>query len=213
MVHYVFVAAPRLSKPWLFTWLALMTVVIVAAGVAVWRLGLPGLAVTGPIVAFATSIPAWFPRVFPDAATPGSGAVIQTDARAIRANSVGIGPTRLDSIHSPSDRSSMAPAQSEQKMDPTRSSSEQREVGSSRFADLVYALTKAIPDQARIIRVTDLAGLDRGMIEDGFIDASTRWYAALRHAVESGKEEALCREALRASPSKALRAAVTTYLG
>ena len=107
----------------------------------------------------------------------------------------------------------MTLVQNEQAMDLTRSSSEQREVGSSRFADLVYALTKAIPDQARIIRVIDLAGLDRGIIEEGFIDASTRWYAALRHSVESGKEEALCREALRASPSKALRAAVATYLG
>jgi hypothetical protein len=190
-----------------------MTVVIVVAGVAVWRSGLPGLAVTGPIVAFATSIPAWFPRVFPDAAARDPDDVIQPDAGANRAISADIAPPQLNPVHSPSNGSPIPPVQSEREMDLARSGPGQREVGSSRFADLVYALSKAIPDQARIIRAIDLAGLDRGIIEEGFIDASTRWYAALRHAVESDKEEALCREALRASPSKALRAAVAAYLG
>jgi hypothetical protein len=77
----------------------------------------------------------------------------------------------------------------------------------------VYGLAAAIPDQARIVRVTQLAGLDVGAIPDGFVDAPTRWHVALRHAVESGMEEALCREALRASPSKQLRALTAAYLG
>src|SRR5262249_26454944 len=154
-------------------------VVMAVAGVAVWQSGLPGLAVTGPIVAFSTSIPAWFPRVFPDAAAPDSDPVIQADTRANRTISANTAPARLSPVHSSSGKSSVTPRKSEQEMDLTRPGPEQREVGSSEFADLVYALSKAIPDQARIIRVVDLAGLDRGIIEDGFIDASTRWYAAL----------------------------------
>ena len=90
--------------------------------------------------------------------------------------------------------------------------SDQRAVGSEEFGNLVYALAAAIPDQARIIRVVQLAGLDIGAIPDGFVDAATRWHVALQHAVESGKEQALCREALRASPSKHLRTLTAAYL-
>lgn len=189
-----------------------MAVVVVVAVVAVWRSGLPGLAVTGPIVAFATSIPSWFPRVFPDAAALDSESAVRTDAGVSLGIPATVAPSQASPAHSPLQGLPMSSMPGEQKVNPPQSGPERREVGSSEFADLVYALAVAMPDQGRIIRVVDLAGLDRGIIDDGFVDASTRWYAALRHAVESGQEEALCREALRASPSKPLRAAVTAYL-
>ena len=88
----------------------------------------------------------------------------------------------------------------------------QRHPGSPQFSDLVYALGRALGTQASVYQVSELAGLNRGDLEDGFVNAPTRWYAALKVAVESGLEASLCREALRASHNRELRNAVTAYL-
>jgi len=203
-----------MSKPWLLTWLALMAVVVLVAVISILRSGLPGLAVAGPIVAFAGSIPAWFPRVFPDTAVPSpllpDPGRSTTAGPEVQAPSSAVAHAEPDTERSPSLYDS--PVASKGVEGHRDGAQGHREPGSTEFSDLVYALATALPDQARVIRVMDLAGLDRGIIEDGFVDASTRWHVALRHAVESGTEEALCREALRASPSRRLRAAIAAYL-
>jgi hypothetical protein len=214
-VHYIQVGTRRLSKPWLLTWLALMALVTSAAIIAVWRAGLPGLAITGPIVAFATSIPAWFPRVLPEIAVPDADSSGGGDSKAsfmTPSAATSVTSTQPESPHSTPREPHLTSLLDPQKTNTAALHYEQRRVGSAKFSDLVYALASAIPDQARIIRIMDLAGLDRGVIEDGFIDASTRWYTALRYAVETGQEEALCHQALRSSPSRALRVAVAAYL-
>jgi hypothetical protein len=84
--------------------------------------------------------------------------------------------------------------------------------GSSRFSDLVYALGRAIANPATICHISERAGLNCGDLESGFLTATERWHAALKLAAESGVEEELCNEAVRASANRRLHAAVAAYL-
>ena len=84
--------------------------------------------------------------------------------------------------------------------------------GSSRFSDLVYALGRAIANPAIICHISERAGLNCGDLESGFLTATERWHAALKLAAESGLEEELCNEAVRASANRMLHAAVAAYL-
>jgi hypothetical protein len=87
-----------------------------------------------------------------------------------------------------------------------------RSPGSPQFSDLVYALGRALSNQVTIYQICERAGMNRGDLEDGFVNAPARWHTALSLAVESGLEEELCREAVRASPNRALHAAVAAYI-
>jgi hypothetical protein len=88
-----------------------------------------------------------------------------------------------------------------------------REPGSSNFSNLVYSLSRAISNQATIYQIAERAGINRGDLEDGFVNATSRWHTVLSLAVDSGAEEQLCSEAIKASPNRALHAAVAEYLG
>jgi hypothetical protein len=85
--------------------------------------------------------------------------------------------------------------------------------GSPQFSNLVHALGRTISNPVAIYQIAERAGLNRGDLEDGFVDAPTRWHTVLRLAVESGLEKELCCEAVRTKPkNRALRADVTAYL-
>jgi hypothetical protein len=201
---------PRISRAWLLTWIALLIVVIAACAILVWRLGLQWLGLAGPLTGFVGSIPAWIGRIVPQEPrnavsyeeNDSASALTQTEANSSTLVSGTVTAT------------SVSPAQSSRKNESFAVSEfkSKREPGSQEFSDLVYALGRSLSTAASVYQVSELAGLNRGDLEDGFVNAPTRWYAALKLAVELELVEALCREAVRASPSRRLKVAVTAYL-
>jgi len=189
----------------------------------VWKLGMPWLGLAGPLIGFVGSVPAWIGRVFPaedlnvmlpearealiGRTADGSGGASQLNEsgrQAIDSPPASISPFPMPPPQAPLNAGEL----------PTMAEPEsRRQPGATQFSDLVYALGRALGNPASVYQVSELAGLNRGDLEDGFVNAPTRWYAALRIAVESGLEEAFCREALRASPNRELHAAAMAYLG
>jgi hypothetical protein len=207
----------RFSRRWLFAWITLLAAVVAACVLLVRNLGMPWLGLFGPLVGFVGSVPTWIGRVFqeaaPGVAIPEARQAAIGGAEANARSALEVNATGSNAANSPP-ASADAPLPSSgtgmpSAMPEVRS---RRDPGSLEFSDLVYALGRALGSQASVYQVCELAGLSRGDLEDGFVNAPTRWYAALKLAVESGLEEALSREALRASPNRKLRTAVTAYL-
>jgi len=186
------------------------------------NLGLPWLGLAGPLVAFVGSVPTWIGRVFPAEdyrVTLPEASEAAVDRMATSANSKP-SESQLTAISGPAGSpepslisSPQQPSFSQSGISFVAPSKSKRYPGSPQFSDLVYALGHALGNPAYVYQVSELAGLNRGDLEDGFVNAPTRWYAALKLAVESGLEEALCREALRASRNRELHAAAAAYLG
>lgn len=215
-------AFPRISLRWLLGWIALLAVVVVACVTLVRNLGLPWLGLAGPLVGFVGSVPAWIGRVVPAeaqiATTPRNGgkaadqlATGTSDGpRFNNSEPVGLGSPPVSVPRHP--QSSLQEPLSGDESPVMAETERRRYPGSRQYSDLVYALGRALGNPASVYQVSELAGLNRGDLEDGFVNAPTRWHAALKLAVESGLEEALCHEALRASPNRELHKAAAAYL-
>lgn len=208
--HSVHMACPRISRAWLFTWIALLIVVTGVSVILVWSLGLPWLGLAGPLIGFVGSVPAWIGHISPQ--NSHNPKFLEQEEGAPAIHGPKSDPTNPTS--GVSRETSIPPAQpvAAGKASGTSEYKSQRRPGSPQFSDLVYALGRFLGNPASVYQVSELAGLNRGDLEDGFVNAPTRWYAALKLAVESELEEALCREAVRASPSRELRTAAAAYL-
>lgn len=212
----------RISLRWFSAWIALLAVVVVVCVMLVRNLGLAWLGLAGPLVGFVGSVPAWIGRVAP-AKVPtvtvsrGNGKAVD---QLVTGPSDGPGSNSSKPVGSGtlpisvSRHSKPSPMETLGGNEPSvlAETEGRRYPGSRQFSDLVYALSRALGNPASVYQVSELAGLSRGDLEDGFVSAPTRWYAALKLAVESGLEEVFCREALRASPNRELHRAAAAYL-
>jgi hypothetical protein len=89
-----------------------------------------------------------------------------------------------------------------------------RRVGSKQFADLVYALSVALPSVSQADDTASLSGVTRHLIRKGGHDtALQRWQAVLEQAIDDEADDVVCSEALKLTNSAELRAAVADWIG
>lgn len=88
-----------------------------------------------------------------------------------------------------------------------------RRVGSTQFADLVYALGVSLPSVSEANAAAARAGVTRHLIRGGQGNPLLRWQAVLEQAIDDGVDDTLCAEALKLTKSAQLRAAVANWIG
>jgi hypothetical protein len=89
-----------------------------------------------------------------------------------------------------------------------------RRVGSAQFADLVYALSVALPSVSQADDTASRSGVTRHLIRKGGRDtAFQRWQAVLEQAIDDEADDVVCAEALKLTNSAKLRAAVGDWIG
>lgn len=89
-----------------------------------------------------------------------------------------------------------------------------RRVGSAQFADLVYALSVALPSVGQADDTASRSGVTRHLIRKGGRDtALQRWQAVLEQAIDDEADDVVCSEALKLTNSANLRAAVADWIG
>jgi hypothetical protein len=88
-----------------------------------------------------------------------------------------------------------------------------RRVGSTQFADLVYALSVALPSVSQADDTADLSGVTRHLVRKGHDSPAQRWQAVLEQAIDDEADDAVCAEALKLTNSAQLRAAVADWIG
>lgn len=89
-----------------------------------------------------------------------------------------------------------------------------RKVGSAQFADLVYALSVALPSASQADDTASRSGVTRHLVRKGGRDtALQRWQAVLEQAVDDEADDVVCAEALKLTNSANLRAAVADWIG
>jgi hypothetical protein len=89
-----------------------------------------------------------------------------------------------------------------------------RRVGSAQFADLVYALSVAVPSVSQADDTASRSGVTRHLIKKGDHDtAFQRWQAVLEQAIDDEADDVVCAEALKLNNSAELRAVVADWIG
>jgi hypothetical protein len=89
-----------------------------------------------------------------------------------------------------------------------------RKVGSAQFADLVYALSVALPSVGEADDTATRSGVTRHLIRKGGRDtALQRWQAVLEQAIDDEADDVVCAEALKLTNSAELRVAVADWIG
>lgn len=89
-----------------------------------------------------------------------------------------------------------------------------RRVGSAQFADLVYALSVALPSVGQADDTASRSGVTRHLIRKGGRDtALQRWQAVLEQAIDDEADDVVCSEALKLTSSADLRTAVADWIG
>ena len=89
-----------------------------------------------------------------------------------------------------------------------------RTVGSGQFADLVWALSHALPSVSQADDTASRAGVTRHLIRKGDRDtAYQRWQAVLEQAIDDKADDVVCSEALRLTNSAELRGAIADWIG
>lgn len=217
-------ALRKVAVGWLSVWLVLLVATVGIGFLSVMQFGLPGLAVAALMLAFIGSLPAWITVAVPSIAEAHSPKKPTPDDDHPLAYSGAPSGSEMSNPHgrepmpeTPSDPNESDTAKfesplSESGVVPSSTREKRRQPGSREYKELIFALRSALPDQARITRVVDFAGLNRGDVEDGYVDATTRWHAVMRLALDSDMEEDVCLAALDASPRRDLRDAITAYL-
>lgn len=88
-----------------------------------------------------------------------------------------------------------------------------RRIGSAQFAELVYALSVAVPSVNQADDTAGLSGVTRHLIKKGRDTPFQRWQAVLEQAIDDGVVDIVCSEALKLTNSAQLRAAIADWIG
>lgn len=89
-----------------------------------------------------------------------------------------------------------------------------RRVGSEQFANLVWALSHALPSVSQADDTASRSGVTRHLIRMGDRDTpSQRWQAVLEQAIDDEADGVVCSEALKLTNSAELRAAIAAWIG